>query len=61
METEMAEQQPKIDRPPGTAVTWQEKVKELPRITADEQLVKKIWEDTDALAYMYIWQMLLSF
>ncbi len=57
----MPDQIKKIDRPPGTAVPWQEKVKELPKITANEQLVKKIWEDTDALAYMYIWQMLLSF
>ena len=48
-------------RPPGTVVTWDEKVKELPPIQGDAQLVKKIWEDTDGLAYMYIWQVLLSF
>jgi len=57
----MPDNQPKIDRPPGTAVPWRQKVKELPKITADEQLVKKVWEDVDGLAYMYIWQMLLSF
>ena len=57
----MAEQKPKVERPPGTVVTWQEKVKEMPQITANEQLVKQVWEDVDGLAYMYIWQMLLSF
>ena len=48
-------------RPPGTVVTWDEKAKELGRIQGDAQLVKKIWEDVDGLAYMYIWQVLLSF
>jgi hypothetical protein len=46
---------------PGVCVPWQEKVKELPRISGDEQLFRKIWEDIDALAYVYIWQCLLSF
>ena len=27
----------------------------------DKELVKKVWEDVDALGYMYIWQCLLSF
>jgi hypothetical protein len=57
----MAEQKTKVERAPGTVVTWQEKVKELPQITANEQLVKQSWEGVDGLAYMYIWQMLLSF
>jgi hypothetical protein len=56
----MADQQsPK--RPPGTCVTWEEKRKEFPQINGDEQLVKRVWEDVDALGYMYIWQVLLSF
>ena len=50
-----------VDRPPGTVIPWPEKKKELPPITADEPLVKKVWEDVDGLAYVYIWQMLLSF
>ncbi len=48
-------------RPPGTVVPWDEKVKDLPPIQGDTQLIKRIWEDTDAFAYMYIWQVLLSF
>jgi hypothetical protein len=48
-------------RPPGACVPWEEKLKELPAICGDEQLVKRVWEDVDALAYMYIWQCLLSF
>lgn len=48
-------------RKPGVCVPWEEKVKELPEIKGDPELVKKIWEDYDALGYMYIWQVLLSF
>jgi len=51
----------KIKRLPGICVPWQEKLKELPKISGDEELVKKIWQDIDALGYVYIWQCLLSF
>ena len=48
-------------RPPGTCIPWEEKRKELPTITGDKDLVKRVWEDIDALGYVYIWQILLSF
>ena len=48
-------------RPPGACVPWEEKRQEIPKLTGDEQLVRRVWEDVDALAYMYIWQVLLSF
>ncbi|NLH15749.1 MAG: hypothetical protein GX455_04130 [Phycisphaerae bacterium] len=51
--------QPKIK--PGVCIPWEEKRRELPNITGDEELFKRIWEDNEALAYMYIWQVLLSF
>jgi hypothetical protein len=59
----MSEQQgkPAQKRPPGTCVPWEEKVKELPPISGDKALVKRVWEDVDALGYVYIWQCLLSF
>jgi hypothetical protein len=53
--------EPKPKRPPGTCVTWEEKRAEFPKIAGDEQLVRRVWEDVDALGYMYIWQILLSF
>ncbi len=40
---------------------WEEKVKELPPISGDQDLVKRLWQDIDALGYTYIWQILLSF
>jgi hypothetical protein len=46
---------------PGVCLPWEDKLKELPELTGDADLVKRIWEDTDALAYMYVWQCLLSF
>ncbi|MHC4123103.1 MAG: hypothetical protein ACYSSI_05960 [Planctomycetota bacterium] len=51
--------EPKVK--PGICISWEEKLKELPKILGDEQLVKKIWEDNESLAYMYIWHCLLSF
>ena len=46
---------------PGVCFAWEERVKDLPEITGSPDLVRKIWEDIDALGNMYIWQLLLSF
>lgn len=51
--------EPKIR--PGVCIPWDQKVKELPEITGDADLVRRIWEANDALGYTYIWQCLLSF
>ncbi len=48
-------------RLPGVCVPWEEKLEELPKICGDADLVKRVWEEVDALGYMYIWQCLLSF
>ena len=48
-------------RDPGVCVPWEEKRKEFPEIKGNEDLVKQVWEDVDALGYTYIWQCLLSF
>ena len=56
----MAEQEPS-KRLPNVCIPWEEKRAELPPISGDEQLVKRVWEEVDALGYMYIWQVLLSF
>jgi len=47
--------------PPGVCIPWDEKRKEFAVIRGDESLVRRIWEENDALAYMYIWQVLESF
>ena len=52
---------PESKAPPGVCIPWEEKRKELPQISGDEDLVRKVWEDIDALGNMYIWQCLLSF
>jgi uroporphyrinogen-III decarboxylase len=51
--------QPRIR--PGVCYPWEEKVKELPEITGDKDLVRKVWEDIDSFGAVYIWQLLLSF
>jgi len=48
-------------RRPGVCIPWEEKLKELPKISGDKELVRKVWEDIDALGYVYIWHCLLSF
>jgi hypothetical protein len=52
-------QKPKSE--PGTCIPWEQKLKEIPEISGDESLLQNVWEDIDALGYMYIWQCLLSF
>lgn len=54
-------EQEKQNREPGVCIPWEEKRQELPEILGDEQLVKRVWEQVDALGYLYIWQCLVSF
>ena len=48
-------------RAPGVCIPWEEKVKEFPELSGDTELTKRIWEETDAMGYVYIWHCLLSF
>jgi len=56
----MAEKQ-EVRRPPGVCIPWEEKLKELPPIQGDAELARKVWQDVDALGYVFIWQCMLSF
>ena len=56
-----ATRQTRSKRPPGTCIPWDEKRQELPEVSGDKELVKRVWEDIDGLGYVYIWQVLLSF
>lgn len=46
---------------PGVCVPWAERLGELPELPGDTELVKRVWEDVDGLANMYIWNVLLGF
>jgi hypothetical protein len=48
-------------RAPGVCVPWAEKRAELPEITGDPELIRRVWEANDALGNVFIWQCLLSF
>lgn len=52
---------PKPRVPAGACISWEEKVKELPQITGDRELVETVWKNVDGLGNMFIWQCLLSF
>ena len=45
----------------GVCFPWAEKAKELPPLTGDLNLLRRVWEQVDALGNVYIWQLLLSF
>lgn len=47
--------------PPGVCLPFEVISKEWPPIQGDEELVRRVWEELDAMAYTYIWQCLLSF
>ena len=46
---------------PGVCLPWEQKVAELPDISGDRELLKRIWENVDAMGNSFIWQCLLSF
>lgn len=48
-------------RPPGVCIPWDVKARDLPSIPGDAGLARRVWEDIEGLAYLYIWQVLLSF
>ena len=56
----MPEQKPKTMKP-GVCIPWEDKRQEYPVILGDEKIVKKVWEDNDTLAYLYIWFCLIQF
>ena len=46
---------------PGVCYPWEAKSAELPPITGDPAMVRRVWEQLDGLGNLFIWQMLLSF
>jgi hypothetical protein len=46
---------------PGVCFPFEERLKELGSIPGDVDQVRRIWEENDALAYLYIWHLVLSF
>jgi uroporphyrinogen-III decarboxylase len=48
-------------RAPGVCVAWEEKQRELPEISGDAGLIRRVWEANDGLGNAFIWQCLLSF
>ncbi len=46
---------------PGVCFPWERKVRELPEISGDKELLRRVWENIDALGNTFIWQCLLSF
>jgi len=54
-----AARMPKVK--PGVCYPWEKKLAELPALTGDAALAKRVWEEVDSLAYFYIWHLVLSF
>jgi len=47
--------------PPGSVEPWDRVKANWPEVNGNEPLVKRIWSQTDGLAYMYAWHILESF
>jgi hypothetical protein len=45
---------------PGVCIPWEAKLKELPPVCGDTELLRKVWEDIEGLAYDYIWHTLVG-
>ena len=56
----MSDEKEKKAKAPGVCIPWEEKVKEYGKIAGDDKIVKKVWEDIDSLAYLYVWFCLIS-
>jgi hypothetical protein len=61
---------PRVDMPawisgaasrPGACLAWEEKQRDLPPVTGNRDLVRRVWEEVDAYAYNFIWNLLLCF
>jgi hypothetical protein len=63
MESNKQAETPQLPPPgkPGVCIPWEEKLKELPEISGDAQLARKVWEDIDGMGYTYVWHCLVSF
>jgi hypothetical protein len=48
-------------KPPGVCVSFEEAKTDWSEINGDEELVRKIWEENDAEAYMFFWRVVVSF
>jgi hypothetical protein len=46
---------------PGVCFPFEEKLKELPPLSGDAELVRRVWDDIEGLAYVFIWHTVLSF
>jgi len=59
------EASPRVGRPakraPGVCIPWEEKAAELPAIQGDAGLVRRVWEEVDALGFTFIMHCLVSF
>jgi uroporphyrinogen-III decarboxylase len=46
---------------PGVCFPWEKKTGELPPLTGDTEMLRRVWEQVDGLGNTFIYQMLLSF
>jgi hypothetical protein len=46
---------------PGVCFPWEQKLAELPPMSGNPDIPRKVWDDIEGLAYLYIWHVLLSF
>ncbi len=45
----------------GVCFPWEKKLEELPPLTGDPAMLRRVWEQIDSLGDTFIYQLLLSF
>jgi uroporphyrinogen-III decarboxylase len=46
---------------PGICIPWETKARETPPVSGDPEIVHRVWDNLEGLAYTYIWHLVLSF
>lgn len=46
---------------PGICIPWERKVRELPALSGDGELLRNTWEQIEGFGHLFIWQCLVSF
>ena len=51
----------KANTPITVCVPWEQKRKELDGEIENEEILRRVWQDSESLAHMFIWHCLVSF
>ena len=45
---------------PGTCLPWEDKLRQIPALSGDPALLRRVWEEVDFFGYLFIWHTLVG-